>query len=307
MSPDRTRVLVAIAFQILIASALQADEPTTQLWATGISPASAVTFDRQGTAFVSNYRRNGTIGRILPNGTASIWCDLNKIAMGQSDSRPTSIAIDTEGRLVVADAGNGRLLRIDREKNVTVLVDRFDGLAFEQIQAVALRPRLGQLAGADIAFSATTQRTGKELETSLFAFDLRTATVRQLPFELKGPVSATFSPDGKTLVVIESRQNQVWKYNWDQEGEFKLLAKLGGNGNPLDAKPLGICPSNQLGSVFVAMGHRQEVIELHLESGQTLRTIPFFGQHGVACAVFGKSLYVVVQEKEAVFRLPLSQ
>jgi sugar lactone lactonase YvrE len=308
MCRDWVNYVIAVALHVLLSGvALPADGPTERLWATGFSPAEAVAFDHDGTAYVSNYRRMGTIGSILPDGTASIWCDLNEIEAGQSEARPTSIAVDTEGRLVVADAGSGRLLRIDRKKKITVLVDRFDGLEFEQIQAVALRSRLGQLAGADIAFSATTKRTGQESQTSLFALDLRTSTVRKLPLELTAPVNATFSPNGKILVVIESNQNKVWTYDWDQQGEFQLLTKLGGNGNPLAAKPLGICPSNQLGSVLVAIGHRQEVIELHLESGQTLRTIPFPGQQGVACAVFGKNLFVVVQEKEAVFRLPLSQ
>ena len=222
---------------------------------------------------------------------------------------PSSIAIDSEGRLVVADLSNGRLLRIDAEKRAVVLAARFEGLAFEQVSAVTLRGPGGDAPGAEIVFAATLKKTGEDLEAFLFVYDLKTSTLRKLNIQPTMPISTTTTTDGKWLVVVESPQNLMWKYSLEKaeqgdEPKFERLAELSGDANALKL-PLGVCPSSQTGSVFVCAGHRQEILEIHLETGQTLRTFPLPGEHGVTCALREQELFVVIREKEAIFRLPL--
>lgn len=84
-----------------------------ELYATGFEFAEGPAFDRDGNLFVVNYRGNGNIGRITADGTASVWCVLDEIAPIEGKrSQANGLKVDSEGRLIVADAGGGRLLRV---------------------------------------------------------------------------------------------------------------------------------------------------------------------------------------------------
>ncbi len=90
------------------------DAVKPELYATGIEWAEGPAFDRRGDLFVVNYRGNGKIARIAPDGTASVYCDLRQ-ALAPRDGRlafPNGLKVDREGRLLVADLGGGRLLRL---------------------------------------------------------------------------------------------------------------------------------------------------------------------------------------------------
>jgi sugar lactone lactonase YvrE len=307
----RQRIIITVAvlaYTVMATASRAADPPSAIQWATGFSPPAGLAFSTDGTAFACNYRRSGTIGRILTDGSSAIWCDLDEISPAQNKSMPAAIVIDSEGRLVVADSANGRLLRIDKEKRVTVLAARFEGLAFEQVVATTLRGPGGDAPGTEIVFAATLKKTGEEAKTFLFIYDLKTSTLRKLEIEPSLPISMTTTPDGKWLVVVESPQNRIWKHSLEKVAgdreAFERLGELGGDANALKL-PKGLCASNQTGSIFVAAGHRKEISEIHLESGQTLRTFSLPGEHGVACAIRGQELFVVIQEKEAIFRVPL--
>ena len=87
-----------------------------ELYATGFEFAEGPTFDREGNLFVVNYRGNGNIGRIARDGTASVWCVLDALTPIEGQrSQANGLKVDSEGRLVVADAGGGRLLRISAD------------------------------------------------------------------------------------------------------------------------------------------------------------------------------------------------
>jgi sugar lactone lactonase YvrE len=292
-----------------ISTTAQADIPTSGLWSTGFAPAGGLAFDRDGAAYICNYRRAGTIGRILVDGTASIWVDLNQDteAGAEHQSLPAAISVDAEGRVIVADAGHGRLLRIDAPQNITTLAERYDGLSFESVTSLSLLAPQDSPPGAEIVFAASQRRTGEEPETSLYLLDLKTAVLTRLPLKVEEPVNITCTPDGKWLVVVESSKNRLWKLDWKRrdDAEFQAVSELGGDGSTLTKYPSGLCPGSQPGTIFIVAGHRHEVLELHLESGQTLRTLPLAGQFGVACAVYSQHLFVVIREKEAIFRIPL--
>ena len=51
-----------------------------ELYATGFEFAEGPALDDAGNLFVVNYRGLGKIGRIAPDGTASVYCDLRQSA-----------------------------------------------------------------------------------------------------------------------------------------------------------------------------------------------------------------------------------
>lgn len=349
MTVFRTILTTALALLSTFAADAPAWEPQAQQWATGFSPAGGIAFDDRGTAYVCNYRRSGTIGRILADGTASVWCDLDERAGDNDSSLPVAVAVGLDGRVLVADAGNGRLLRIDSERRVETIASRFEGLAFDSVVAVTICNTRGSGPGQDIVFAATLKPTGEEAETHLFVYDLKTLKLTKLDIPVQQPISLTASQDHRWLVIVESPAHRLWRYPWrldnprgnselDQskseetdrkeqagnpssdtqaEGDTgsdgdttagrgaraERVAEFGGEANPM-ASGAGLCAAER-SSVFLVVSQRDAILEVHLESGETLRTLPLPGHQGVGCALAGGYLYVVIREKEAIFRMPL--
>ena len=94
------------------------DQVQPQLYATGFEFAEGPAFDRHGTLYAVNYRGKGNIGRITADGTASVWCDLNELAPVEGKrAQANGLKVDVSDRLIVADAGGGRLLRVSADGN----------------------------------------------------------------------------------------------------------------------------------------------------------------------------------------------
>jgi len=70
-----------------------------------ITFAEGPSFDDLGNLYFVNYAYEGTIGRLTPGGTASIWVHTGGSAGGTK--------YDGDGHIVVADSGAGRITRFD--------------------------------------------------------------------------------------------------------------------------------------------------------------------------------------------------
>ena len=116
------------------------DSVTPELYATGFAFAEGPAFDVQGNLYVVNYRELGMIGRITPDGTAVDLVRPEQASPVEGRKiQANGLKIDGEGRLIAADAGGGRLLRITADgRQVEVLADRFEGTRFNSLNDVAL-------------------------------------------------------------------------------------------------------------------------------------------------------------------------
>src|SRR5262249_44501953 len=62
-------------------------------------------FDRQGNLYFVNYARNGTIGRMTPDGTVSVWATL-------PGAYPLGLKVDADGYVYSTDLTGKRILRV---------------------------------------------------------------------------------------------------------------------------------------------------------------------------------------------------
>src|SRR3954471_14637941 len=86
----------------------------------GIGFAEGPIFDAHGNLYFVNYLRNGTIGRRTPDGTVHVWCETGGQANG--------LKVDTAGRVIAADYGGKRILRIHPDgKQIEVVTESFEG------------------------------------------------------------------------------------------------------------------------------------------------------------------------------------
>lgn len=278
-----------------------------ELYATGFEFAEGPVLDAEGNLFAVNYRGNGNIGRIAPDGTAGVFCDLRVIAPVEGrQPQANGLKIDSQGRLVAADSGAGRLLRIAADgKKVEVLADRYEGKRFNAVNDVAF-----DLAG-NIYF---TDPGGSSLENpvgSVYCYDIRTAQVTRLDAGLAFPNGLAVTPDQKYLCVAESQAHRLLLYGLLPDGtlgERRVLLDFPqeSSGDFVGGKhpPDGMI-FDAAGRLYVAMWTGGVIDVVEVPSGRLLRQYDAGGGRATNCHFFGGWLYVTVAAKEAVFRLRL--
>jgi sugar lactone lactonase YvrE len=283
------------------------DAVVPQLYATGFEFAEGPTLDGKGNLFVVNYRGNGNIGRITPDGTASVICLLDDLLPFEERlPRANGLKIDSEGRLIVADSGAGRLLRIDPDGGRgEVLTERCNGVRFNSINDVAL-----DLAG-NIFF---TDPGGSSLDNpigSVYRYDIGTKKTTPVVTGLAFPNGIAVTPDQEHLCVSDSQNRGVLIYDLAEDGTLggaRTLIKFGGDpeqaGGAAEFQPDGMI-FDAKGRLYVATWVAGIIAVVEVPSGRLLRRYPAGGSRVTNCHFHGDYLYTTVASKEAVFRLKL--
>ena len=277
-----------------------------ELYATGFEFAEGPAFDRGGNLYVVNYRGNGNIGRITPDGTASVWCVLDQMAPVEGrHGQANGLKVDREGRLVAADSGAGRLLRIAADgKKAEVLADRFEGSRFVAVNDVALDTK-GNIYFTDPGVSTAENPTG-----SVYRYDIATATVSRLATGLAFPNGLGVSPDQKHLCVGESHRYRILVYDLaDRAATHPRVLIDFPRENAGEFRGGLFCPDGMVfderGRLYVAMWTGGVINVVDVSSGRLLRQYDAGGEKATNCHFDGPYLYVTVAAKEAVFRLKL--
>lgn len=115
------------------------------------------------------------------------------------------LAIDKEGRLIIAQHGNRRVTRVEKKGPVTPLADKIDGKRFNSPNDVALKSD-GTIYFTDPPYGlpGVYNDAGKELDYQ-GVFMIKDGKAQVVSKDLGGPNGLAFSPDEKYLYVS----------NWD--------------------------------------------------------------------------------------------
>jgi gluconolactonase len=278
-----------------------------QLFATGFAFAEGPALDADGNLYVVNYRELGTIGRITTDGTAGIFCNLVEQSPVEG-RRPQAngLKIDSEGRLIVADAGAGRLLRVSEDGDrVEVLADRWEGKRFNLINDVAL-DRRGNIFFTDPGQSSKDNPIG-----SVYLYDIGTKRVQQLDTGLAYPNGIAVSADQRQLCVAETAEYRVVIYNLDDQGRatdrrvlVDFLEDTEGTLNSGEFKPDGMVFDTE-NRLYVAIYSHGVINVVDVPTGELLRQYDAGGGKATNCHFHDGWLYTTIAAKEAVFRLKL--
>jgi len=278
-----------------------------RLYATGFELAAGPALDSDGNLFAANYRGNGNIGLILADGTAGVFCDLREAASAEGrEPRANGLKIDSQGRLIAADAGAGRLLRVAADgKSVEVLADRCEGKRFGHVHDVALDPR------GNIYFSDPGNSGSEEPVGSVYRYDIGTAKVSQIATGLARPTGLAVTPDRKHLCLAESGKFRVLIWDMQENGQLSNGRVLIDFPTESRGEIVGgrFAPEGMIfdtaGRLYVAMDAAEVVNVVEVPSGRLIRQYPVKGGGVTNCHFHGGYLYVTVAAKEAVFRLEL--
>jgi gluconolactonase len=144
-------------------------------------------------------------------------------------SQPGSngLTIDKEGRLIVAQHGNRRIIRHEKKGPVTILADKIDGKRFNSPNDVLLKSD-GAVYFTDPPYGLPGFYTDKRKETEWQGiYMIRHGKVQLVSKDLGGPNGLAFSPDEKYFYVtnwdirnIHSTKT-IWRYEVQPDGSLK--------------------------------------------------------------------------------------
>lgn len=137
------------------------------------------------------------------------------------------LAIDKEGRLIIDQHGNRRVIRIEKKGPVTVLADKIDGKRFNSPNDVILKND-GTIYFTDPPYGLPNFFTDarKELDYQ-GVFMIKNGKVSVVAKDCGGPNGLAFSPDEKYLYVTNwdirdiHHTKTLWKYEAQPDGTLK--------------------------------------------------------------------------------------
>lgn len=137
------------------------------------------------------------------------------------------LAIDEEGRLIVCQHGNRRVIRHEKKGPVTVLVDNIDGKKLNSPNDLVLRSD-GTLYITDPPYGLPKFYDDPKKELDFQGVIMyRLGKVQVVAKDCGGPNGIAFSPDEKYLYVTNwdirdvHNTKTIWRYEVNQDGSLK--------------------------------------------------------------------------------------
>ena len=185
------------------------------------SPEGALLFSSPNTNVI--YRWDATTGAITLFNAKSGYSGPDIGRFGQPGSN--GLAFDPEGRLVMCQHGNRRVLRVNRHGDTTVLADSYAGKRLNSPNDLVFRSD-GTLFFTDPPFGLPEMfdDADKELDFS-GVFQVRGGEISLVTDELTGPNGLALSPNERYLYVgnWDPERKVVMRYEADAGGPGEVL------------------------------------------------------------------------------------
>ena len=157
--------------------------------------------DAAGNLYAVNYERQHTIGKVTPDGTASVFVELPAGSIGNG------IRFNSKGFMFIADYTNHNVLKVDMNTR--------------KISVHAHEPTMNQpndiaIGANDILYASDPNWGASTGQTWRVGTD---GKVTRLEADMGTTNGIEVSPDEKMLYVNESAQRNVWAYDLSPEGE----------------------------------------------------------------------------------------
>lgn len=164
--------------------------------------------DAVGNLYAVNYERQHTIGKVTPDGTASVFVELPTGSIGNG------IRFNSGGFMFIADYTNHNVLKVDMDTR--------------DISVHAHEPTMNQpndlAIGANDILYASDPNWG-ESTGQIWRVDTD-GKVTLLEADMGTTNGIEVSPNEKVLYVNESAQRNVWAYDLSSEGEISNKRRL---------------------------------------------------------------------------------
>jgi sugar lactone lactonase YvrE len=274
--------LSALALMCGMSSCAQQKAPTELFKATVLTPVNSFTSDVEGPAvdkngvlYAVNFQKEGTIGKVLDDGTASIYVTLPEGSTGNG------IRFDSHGNMLIADYTGHKILKVDP--------------ATRAISVLAHEPRMHQ--PNDIAIDSkdrlyATDPDFKADNGRIWRID-PDGTITLLDSVREGASNGIeVSPDEKTLYVNGGKF--IWAYDLNEGKISNRRVLIQFPDHTVDGMRCDI-----KGNIYLTRFGKGVVAQIS-PAGQLLREIPTSGKRTTNLAFGGpdgKTVFVTLMDK----------
>ena len=219
--------------------------------------SSGFVLSPNGEMYFTNFQKAGRIGKLKLGGKdqAEVFIDLSEwlSPVGGRKPKAEGLRLDDQGRLLIAESGTGKLLRISPDaRKLEVLADSYDGYRFATVKDLAIG------SSGDLFVSSP-------LSGTVYRIRPDDGVIGVLNQDLVMVEGLSLSPDGKRLVAAEPDASRVVVFDLPEE------LKTVNSWTLVDFSPSGVEPKglafDEIGLLYVALGDREEIRIFDLEMG----------------------------------------
>ncbi len=206
-------------------------------------------------------------------------------------NKPNGLALDRNGSLIVCEGGNGRLISIDRQGKMTVLVDQYGQKRFNEPNDLWIDPQ-GGIYFTDPAFRSPVIQDG---ENVYYLIPDHSRVIKVID-DLIRPNGIVGSVDGKTLYVADYSAGKIFVYDIMADGTIsnkKLFVPSGSDGMKLDQK----------GNLFITTQNKIQVYSL---DGEMAQEIPIEGNPTNLVFIGDSQETLFITARESVYLIKLN-
>lgn len=239
------------------------------------SGAEGPAVDGDGNLYAVNFARQGTIGKVTPEGEGTVFVELS------DGSIANGIRFNSKGDMFLADYVNHNILKVNmktREVSVFAHESRMN------------QPNDVAIGANDILYASDpnwAESTGQ-----LWRIDTDGSTTL-LEKDMGTTNGVEVSTDEKKLYVNESVQRNVWQYDLSEDGEIsnkRLLIEFpdfGMDGMRCDQKGNLYITRHSKGTVMIVSPEGEVLQEIPMADGKNITNLAFGGPDGktVYCTV----------------------
>lgn len=236
--------------------------------------------DKEGNVYAVNFREQGTIGKVSPEGNASLFVTLPEESIGNG------IRFNSKGDMLIADYPKHNILKVNMQDQSISVYAHEDKM--NQPNDIAIMEN-------DILFASDPNWS--ESTGNLWRINVN-GSVDLLEADMGTTNGVEVSPDEKTLYVNESVQRKVWAYDLSQEGEIsnkRVLTEFpdfGMDGMRCDSEGNLYITRHGKGTVAVVSPEGELLDEISMQ-GKLPSNIAFGGSDGRTC-------YVTLQDRGCI-------
>lgn len=236
--------------------------------------------DKDGNLFVVNFQKDGTIGKVGPDGSVELFVTL------PYGSIANAIMFNADGDMLLADFKGHNILKVNsKTKAVSVFVHNG---GFNQPNDITINKK-GQLFASDPNWKAGTGRVWR-IDPDKKAVKLIEGMGTTNGIEL--------SPDEKILYVNESVQKKIWAFDVDEKSNiinkrlFHEFPDFGMDGMKCDAEGNLYVTRYDKGTIAILSPDGNLIREVQMK-GKKTSNITFGGPDGKTC-------YVTLQDRKGL-------
>lgn len=206
-------------------------------------------------------------------------------------NHPNGLMFEKNGNLIACEGGNGRLISINAQGQVTPIVETYNGTRFNEPNDLWIDPQ-GGIYFTDPAYQAPVVQDGQHV----YYLTPDHSQVTRVISDLQQPNGIVGIYDGKTLYVADYGANQTVAYTINGDGTLsnkKPFVSVGSDGMDLDAA----------GNLYLTTPNKVQVFDA---AGKHLRDIPT-AENPTNLAFAGKDgLTLFITARTAVYTAKMS-